>query len=229
MPKYIDLTGEAYGNLKVLRKDKSKKRTYWICECNCGNKISVRQDNLKSGRIISCGCYHKNIASKKSKNKKYNNYKIDSNVTYIYTHGNKAIIIDKEDFDKVKDYCWSESSNGYAQARTIEDSIILMHRLIMNPSDNELIDHENHNTLDNRKENLRICTQDKNMANQKTSKANTSGYKGVYWSKEKGKWYSKIGYKNKNIHLGYFSNIDDAIKAREEAEIKYFGKYRYKE
>ena len=53
---------------------------------------------------------------------------------------------------------------------------------------------------------------------------NASGYTGVNWSKEKGKWHSKIGYKYKRIHLGYFSDIEKAIEAYEKAKLKYFGK-----
>lgn len=89
-----------------------------------------------------------------------------------------------------------------------------------------VVDHINQNKLDNRKENLRICKQRNNMANSNLSKANTSGYKGVYWSNKKNKWYAKIGYKNNTIHLGYFNNIQEAFKTRLEAEEIYFGEYK---
>ena len=230
MAKFKDLTNEVFEMLKVLERDLSKKRTYWICECDCGNKTSVRQDSLKSGRVVSCGCYHKNIASKKSTNKKYNEYEVCGDVAYLKTSNGDIIKVDLEDLDKINNYCWSKNSVGYAQAREIgKDSIVLMHRIIMSPSNKELVDHINHDKLDNRKLNLRVCSQSDNMANQIISKTNTTGFKGVYWDDNRNKWVSQIGYKNKNIYLGRYDNKQDAIEAREKAEIEYFGEYRYKE
>lgn len=228
--KFIDLTGKRYGFLVILGRDveKNPKRTYWKCVCDCGEKTSVRGDALSSGRTISCGCYHKNIASKKTTNKKYNKYKVHGDITKIYTFSGDIILIDTEDFDKVRGYCWSIASTGYAQSREYEnDSIVLIHRIIMNPTANEVVDHKYHNLTDNRKKNLRLCNQSNNMANQKLSKRNTTGIKGVYWSKEKNKWNAKIGFQNKSVDLGYYDKKEDAAQARLEAELKYFGKYRY--
>ena len=54
----IDLTGQTFGQLTVLEKDNEKigNKTYWICQCSCGNKKSIRGDQLKSGEIKTCGC-----------------------------------------------------------------------------------------------------------------------------------------------------------------------------
>lgn len=57
-----DLTGKKFGNLTVLKRDNSKpkghgKPTFWICQCECGNIVSIRGSHLKSGHTISCGCY----------------------------------------------------------------------------------------------------------------------------------------------------------------------------
>ena len=59
-------------------------------------------------------------------------------------------------------------------------------------------------------------------------KDNTSGCVGVYWNTQRNKWYAQITVNKKTISLGYFYNKADAIKARKDAEIKYFGKYRFK-
>lgn len=56
----------------------------------------------------------------------------------------------------------------------------------------------------------------------KTPVTNTSGFKGVYWCENVGKWNAKIEFQKKKINLGYFKNKEDAIKARKEAERKYF-------
>lgn len=65
MGKLVDLTGQKFGRLTVLRKDFSKKEghAYWICQCECGNIISVRSNNLKNGNTNSCGCFRKETAS----------------------------------------------------------------------------------------------------------------------------------------------------------------------
>ena len=79
---------------------------------------------------------------------------------------------------------------------------------------------------DNRKSNLRIVTSWQNNVNKSTSKRNTSGYVGVNWDKQNNKWFAQIMVNNKTKNLGRFDNIEDAIKARKEAELKYFGEYR---
>ena len=86
-------------------------------------------------------------------------------------------------------------------------------------------DSENNNRLDNRKNNLRFVTFNENARNAGMKSNNTSGYIGV--SKYKNKWLSRICFNKEIIHLGYFKEKEDAIQARKEAEIKYFGEYRY--
>lgn len=130
-------------------------------------------------------------------------------------------LIDLDDVDKVKSHKWHLKENDY-----VCSGGILLHRLIMAPDDDMVVDHINHDKLDNRKDNLRICTQQQNMMNNKIRKNNTSGVTGVAWHKEKNKWRSVIMVNHKQIHIGYYSDIDDAIEARRNAEIEYFGEYR---
>lgn len=62
MSKLIDLTGQKFGRLTVLHKDNSRKTStgsYWVCQCDCGNIVSVRSLSLRNGEISSCGCYRK--------------------------------------------------------------------------------------------------------------------------------------------------------------------------
>jgi hypothetical protein len=89
------------------------------------------------------------------------------------------------------------------------------------PESNLVIDHKNGNHYDNTIENLRLVTHAENSRNRSTPKDNTSGHIGVYWRKEKKKWQVQIGSNGKTIHIGYFKNKEDAIKARKEAEKKY--------
>jgi len=64
MRKTEDLTGNSYGRLTVVRKDASKGKHYWFCDCSCGKTNIVRADILKERRTLSCGCYQKEFASK---------------------------------------------------------------------------------------------------------------------------------------------------------------------
>lgn len=65
MPAFINLSGAKFGKLTVLERDKSHHgkgdHTYWICKCDCGKITKVRPDALKSGAVVSCGCYHASV------------------------------------------------------------------------------------------------------------------------------------------------------------------------
>lgn len=97
----------------------------------------------------------------------------------------------------------------------------------MGDPDNMVIDHKNHNLLDNRKSNLRIVTNSQNQMNKAIVQNNTSGATGVVWLKDTQQWRAEIRINMKTIYLGFFTNKDDAIAARKLAEEKYFGEYSY--
>lgn len=101
----------------------------------------------------------------------------------------------------------------------------LLHRVIMNAKEGEVVDHINGNKLDNRRKNLRICTNSENVRFQKRHKNNTSGFKGVSWSKGMKKWEARIMVDRKSIVGGYFSNRLDAAKEYNRLATKFFGEY----
>jgi len=84
-----------------------------------------------------------------------------------------------------------------------------------------LIDHIDGDPTNNRIENLRLVTNAENGRNAKKSSRNKSGVTGVYWYKASRKWHSQIRVDNKQIHLGYFDDFDEAVAARKAADIKY--------
>ena len=134
-------------------------------------------------------------------------------------------LIDLDDVYKVKQYKWCLDAYGYVIGG--KDKKIRLHRFIMNCPDDMVVDHINLNPLNNRKSNLRICTKQQNEMNRPTRSHNTSGVTGVSKHKQTNKWRAYIEYNQKYIHLGLFNTKEEAIKARKEAELKYFGKYRY--
>jgi len=98
-----------------------------------------------------------------------------------------------------------------------------MHRVIINAPRHLLVDHINHNGLDNRKANLRTATIAQNNVNRASykTKNSPSKYKGVYWSKRDKKWQVQICHNNKRKHIGQFDNEIQAAKAYDEAAKKY--------
>jgi hypothetical protein len=126
-------------------------------------------------------------------------------------------LVDKK-FSYLTKYKWRLSSFGYAIA-TINKKQIRLHRLIMNAPINKVVDHINHNKLDNRTSNLRICSNQENCTNREKQH-------GITFNKEKQKWQAKIHPNYTDVFLGYFDNYDDALIARKAAEKEYYGEFR---
>lgn len=104
---------------------------------------------------------------------------------------------------------------------------IWMHREIIHPPDHLIVDHINHNGLDNRKASLRPATRAQNNYNRLIVKRkdSSSKYKGVAWKKENKKWQAQINFKGDHIFLGYFKDERKAAKAYDEAAKKYYGEF----
>lgn len=224
-----DLTDRTFGKLKVIRQTedyvtpKGVHSPKWLCECECGNNIEVVGYKLKNHHTQSCGCLQKERVTEC--NKKPNDYEVQEDYVIMYTCNNEPFFVDLEDFWKVRDICWC-NSNGYIVGRKNQKNIRI-HRLILNCPNNMDVDHINHNTFDNRKENLRIVTRSQNNMNMGLRSTNTSGVTGVGLDIANNKWTAQIGCDGKTIYLGCYDNFDDAVKARKEAEDKYFGEYSY--
>lgn len=219
--------GQTFYYLTILKYQYTKNRhKYYLCKCKCGNEKIINIDNLKSGKTKSCGCYNKKLLQQRRK--KCNEYEFNNEyVIGITSNTKEKFYFDLEDFDKIKDYCWYKDRFGYVV--NIKDrKNIKLHKLITNTNEDTIVDHINRNKLDNRKCNLRICTKQQNNFNTNISKNNTSGYKGVYWDKSRGKWSASIGYNYKTIFLGRYNTKEEAYKKRLEAEEKYYKEFMAK-
>jgi hypothetical protein len=111
----------------------------------------------------------------------------------------------------------TKTKRGYIQIR-IDGKSYLAHRLtwlfFYGEWPKQHIDHINHNTSDNRIDNLREASQQENTKNRSKNKNNTSGISGVHWDKKSNKWQARIGVNGKRIHLGFFDNKEEAIAGR---------------
>lgn len=161
-----------------------------------------------------------------------NQYRFKNNVCYIdcfNKFGNLigSIIIDLEDYNLVNIYQWhiehSRKNIFYAQA-SYKSKTIRMHRLLL-PNSIQ-VDHINHNGLDNRKCNLRPCNNAENNRNKKFSRNPKSGYTGIRYNEKSNSYYVRIMVNKKEISLGVYKNIEDAIQARKEGESKYFKEFK---
>ena len=226
--------GEVYGRLTVIEEVKipqsnGKTRRGAKCKCSCGNPkdVIVRLDGLKSGHTKSCGCLSIEKAIENGKaNKKYNRYNLSGEYGIGYTSNEEEFFFDLEDYDLIKNYRWHIGTAGYLYSyNSITGKKIGLHRLIMNPPKDMIVDHINRNPFDNRKSNLRICSFAENSRNLSISKRNNTGTIGVGWSNQKNKWLARIMINGKAMHLGYFDTKEEAIEARLKAELELYGTF----
>ena len=131
------------------------------------------------------------------------------------------VIIDIEDVPLIEKYKWSMSTtHGLKYAVTTSSSTINMHRLIMGVKNKKvLVDHINHNTLDNRKKNLRVSNHSTNAKNVQT--------KGVYHDKKNNKYYSQIMCDGVKVILKRYDTYDESKYSRWYAEKLLFGEFQY--
>lgn len=140
----------------------------------------------------------------------------------------KHAIVSDRDYQKISQYKWyaiRSVKDIFYPATKIEGKNIRMHRFLLEPKDKEIVDHINGNTLDNRRSNLRICSQQQNNFNQKPF--GRSKYKGVSWQKHAKKWKAQIQFNRKRKSIGYFDKAENAAKAYNLWADKLFGEFAY--
>lgn len=238
MGNFIDLTGQRFGMLTVIKKaddyiqPNGDHIIRWHCKCDCGNDCIVKGSYLRIERTKSCGCLKKAIGNLLAPvNKKENTYDLSGEYGVGYTSKGEKFYFDLEDYEKIKDYCWHIHKDGYVTARDCDSKKnIRMHKLIMGclncrtPIDHK---HGEHTKNDNRKENLRICTSSQNGMNRRLFPNNTSGATGVSYNKRDKKWVAYITINRQRCNLGSYQTFEEAVEARKNGEEKYFGEFSY--
>lgn len=226
MENYINKKFNRLTILKDSGRDKySHKLVEVQCDCEKQTIFTTRLRSVLDNATTSCGCYNKEIV--KENCKKHNSYDLTKEYGIGYANKtNKEFYFDLEDYNKIKDICWSVSSDnrvgGYHKGK-----YILIHKIITDTT-SQIIDHINLNPRDNRKENLRFSNKSKNAMNKKGhGKMSEFGLKGINWHKLTKVWHNQIKKGNKVVYSKYFDNILDAINDKIKFEKEYFGEYRY--
>jgi hypothetical protein len=144
--------------------------------------------------------------------------------------------VDAEDYDRLSKHKWHLVTweDRYYAAREIDyrksgrgRQIIYLHNELMRPGKGEMVNHRNHDSLDNRRANLRIGTELDNRHAAGPNKNNSSGYKGVSWLKCAQKYAAEITVGGRKIYLGIFADILDAARAYNSAALEHFGAFAF--
>jgi hypothetical protein len=157
-----------------------------------------------------------------------NEYKIIKNTVYLTVYDrfhnplNKKVMIDLEDFHLIKDkrIIRNATKNGYERIKvsSVNGKIVMLHRFLLNPSKEQLVDHKDLNTYNNKKSNLRICNKSENNMNRPSTL-------GVWFHKKNKNWCAEIWVYRKKIGLGSYKTKKEALKIRRKAEKKYFKEF----
>lgn len=152
----------------------------------------------------------------------------DEKIRFIPLTKGQVAIVDKEDYEWLSQYKWHAVNNGekFYAYRCRNKRSLSMHRAIMNEPKGMLVDHKDGNGLNNRRNNLRVCTTSQNHQNRRRT-FGSSRYKGVHWNKKGKKWAAAITDKGKYKFLGHFDDEAEAAKAYDRKAKELFGEFAY--
>ena len=152
-------------------------------------------------------------------------------VIYSEKHGTFNIKIDLDDVEKCKRIVWSINvygNNEHSPKKfyyAVNGKKGLLHRFICGTPKGYVTDHIDLDTMNNRKKNLRTVTRSQNSMNREMQLNNKSGHNGVIWVERFSKWMAHIRKSGVQTNLGYYEDINEAVKVRRDAEKTMFGKY----
>ncbi len=221
MGKLIDLSGKRFGRLTVIERcgtyisPGGAKQPKWLCRCDCGNETEVVRGALTNGSTKSCGCLNKELSKTKGERK---------GIDLVGKRFGRLIVVERKD-NKIDNkgkseriwLCKCDCGN-----ETSVRSGSLLRKKQPTRSCGCLNSEYGLNMINNARESDRFEGTRVGALNMKINSNNTSGVKGVCREKRRKKWMAYIQIRGKHKFLGYFDFKEDAIKARKEAEERYF-------
>jgi hypothetical protein len=212
--------GQQFFNRKLMLP------TYLLCTNHPDSPGQLRDvmdvETCRNFRLKPC-C----PARSRKPRKELGNLSHPSDVRQIALGHGRFAIVDAADFERLNKYKWCVSNKQgtvYAMRRTKDGKTIYMHREVAHASKGEVVDHADHNTLNNRSGNVRACTSEQNYANA-GPRGGASGFVGVYL--RDGNYEAGITCRGKHYYLGKFPDAVSAAKARDRKAYELHGPYAY--
>ena len=145
----------------------------------------------------------------------------------------EVALVNDDDFTFLSQWDWrkTEPRSGYVYAARSQKiargqwRVVFMHREILKPSNGMMVDHINHDGLDNRRANLRVATPSQNSANARTLTISSSGFRGVSFHIHRGDYIAQIRKDGKGLFLGYFDSPAEAARAYDQAAQELHGEF----
>lgn len=200
MTEKNDLAGRRFGRLTVLGdvgKRAKNGKVLWHCLCECGKITFVRGDHLKSGKVKSCGCLNDDLKRKRYKD------------LTGYENDNFKVIIRKESENQRVDWlCECKHCGNYTYLNSNEIETTKSCGCLQGAS----------------KEFMDSIRDAESLKSTKPTAKSTTGVRGVYYNKRKGKYQAFINVDKKTVYLGQFARLADAEHARKNAEQEFWNK-----
>ena len=141
-------------------------------------------------------------------------------------------LVDAEDYERLNQFKWNavwckrtQTYYAYRTSYVEKKRTLLMHREVMNAQKGSNIDHENRDTLDNRRRNLRFATHGQNACNRTKRRGSTGIFKGVSWHNATKKWQARICVDRKQKHLGVYDTPEEAFEIYKKAAVELHGEF----
>jgi len=231
------VAGERFGRLTVIREATvSASGLHRVeCMCACGTTKVVQVGNLWSGHTSSCGCFNREVVTVRNTalaNQRRSCLREPPPIRgarWIPLTKGFFALVDEGDYARVSEFIWHATDQGdgrFYAARSIGNSgKQFLHSFILATPYEIEVDHVNRDPLDNRRLNLRPATSSDNKCNRGLQSNNTSGFKGVSFSKSAGRWEAYVKKDYKKVHLGLFSSAENAAIAYNIAALKLYGEF----
>jgi len=141
----------------------------------------------------------------------------------------KFACVDPQDYPALVRHKWcaAKQGNSWYAVRSAGERQLRMHRVIMNAPPDLVVDHIDHDGLNNVRRKLRLCTKQQNARNQQPQKGCSSQYIGVCWLKNEQKWWARIRIDGRQQSLGLFDDEREAAKARDDAALAQHGEFAH--
>lgn len=225
MGRIFDRSGDVVNGITFLEpsgKCKRGVRTMWLCKCHCGKEFRVVATSITSGNSKSCGCRSRANYKGINKGKKNAGYKHGETKTRLYGIWKDMRLRCNNENNQAYNYY---GAKGIEVCEEWEGSYISFREWALSSG------YEDNLTIDRidvygnyEPSNCKWSNRREQVQNRGTHKNSKSGVNGVTWNKVNKNWGSRITNNYKSIGLGSYENLEDAIEARRQGEIKYWGK-----